>query len=90
MLLVPCPHCGPRNSSDMTYVGESSARPDSTDPSVTEWREYLYFRDNAAGWVTETWYCQAGCRRYVRLERNTVSNEFRSSPSMAKKPERMA
>ncbi|MYK77384.1 MAG: sarcosine oxidase subunit delta, partial [Acidimicrobiaceae bacterium] len=28
MLLVPCPNCGPRNSADLRYGGESHARPD--------------------------------------------------------------
>ncbi len=90
MLLVPCPHCGPRNASEMTYVGEARTRPDTDDPSVTEWRDYLYMRDNTAGWTKETWYCRAGCRRYFQAERNTLSNEFRSSPVIAHKPERPA
>lgn len=83
MLLVPCPNCGPRNSADLRYLGESPARPDVTataGPTPDEWRTYLYLRDNPADWLWEMWYCRSGCRRYFTLERHTVTNEFRQSP----------
>ena len=85
MLLVPCPHCGPRNSADMRYAGESHPRPDPSTASPAEWRSYLYLEDNVAGWQRETWYCRAGCRRYFVLERNTVTNEFRDPPLPGRK-----
>lgn len=80
MLLVPCPHCGPRNSADLRYEGEAIARPDPNATSPEEWRGYLYLRDNPAGWIRETWYCRSGCRRFFVLERNLASNEFREPP----------
>ena len=80
MLLVPCPHCGPRNMSDLRLVGESVARPDPHTTTPEEWGEYLYLRDNVADWQFETWYCRAGCRRFFKLERNTATNEFRDPP----------
>lgn len=80
MLLVPCPNCGPRNSADLRYGGESHARPDPATASPLEWRDYLYLRHNPAGWLRETWYCRAGCRRWFALERNTATNEFRDPP----------
>ena len=85
MLLVPCPHCGPRNSADMRYVGEAHPRPDPNTASATEWRHYLYLRDNPAGWLRETWYCRSGCRRYFVLERDTTTNEFREAPIPGRK-----
>ncbi len=30
-----------------------------------------------ADWITETWYCRGGCRRYFTIERNTATNEIR-------------
>ena len=80
MLLVPCPHCGPRNQSDLRLVGEATARPNPTTTTREEWGDYLYLRDNPAGWQTETWYCRTGCRKFFKLERNTATNEFRSPP----------
>ena len=80
MLLVPCPNCGPRNSTDLRYGGESHARPDPNTASPSEWRAYLYLRDNPAGWLRENWYCASGCRRWFSVERNTATNEFRHPP----------
>lgn len=80
MLLVPCPHCGPRNQSDLRLLGEAVPRPDPNTTTRAEWGEYLYLRENPASWVTETWYCRAGCRRYFTLERHQATNEFRNPP----------
>jgi heterotetrameric sarcosine oxidase delta subunit len=80
MLLVPCPHCGPRNAADLRYVGEARTRPDPATATPAEWRAYLYIEKNPAGWLRENWYCRFGCRRYFTVERNTETNEFRNPP----------
>ena len=85
MLLVPCPNCGPRNSTDLRYVGESRSRPDPNSATAKEWRSYLYERGNPAGRLRETWYCGSGCRRYFLLERDTVTNEFTDAPTPGNK-----
>ncbi len=90
MLLVPCPHCGPRNSADMRYVGESVSRPDPESATPEQWRRYLYTRSNPAGWLRETWYCRLGCRRYFTVERHTASNQFRAPVVPGHKPEAKA
>ena len=78
MILLPCPHCGPRNASEFRYVGESPHRPDVATSGPDEWRAYLYLKRNPAGWTTETWLHRAGCRRFLVVERHTVTNEVRS------------
>lgn len=78
MILVPCPHCGPRNASEFRWVGDAKSRPDPNRATPEEWRAYLYLHVNPAGWMRETWFHRAGCRRYVTLERHTVSNAFRA------------
>ncbi len=80
MMLVPCPHCGPRNASDLRYLGENPARPDASTTTPEAWRDYLYLRHNPADWLVETWYCRSGCRQYFSLERHLTTNEFRPSP----------
>ncbi|MEM7339490.1 MAG: sarcosine oxidase subunit delta [Actinomycetota bacterium] len=87
MLLVPCPNCGPRNASDLRYVGETPARPDPRSTTSDAWRDYLYIRDNSAGWRTEQWYCRVGCRRFFTVERNTSTNDVRPSPLPRLAPE---
>lgn len=81
MLLVPCPNCGPRNSADLRWVAVAHERPDPSAAGRTEWRDHLYMEPNPAGWVRETWYCRLGCRRYITLERHTVTNRFRPATS---------
>lgn len=78
MILISCPHCGPRNVSEFHYVGEKIARPDPNSGTPQQWRAYLYERKNPAGWVRESWYHRSGCGRYLKIERNTISNEVRS------------
>jgi sarcosine oxidase, subunit delta len=79
MILVPCPYCGPRNASEFRWGGEIKPRPDPNNTTKEQWRDYLYFRRNAAGWIRETWCHQAGCGRYFRSERDTVTNEIRAT-----------
>ena len=79
MILLPCPHCGLRNSVEFHYLGEQKRRPDPDGTTAKEWRTYLYGHSNPAGWVTESWFHRAGCRRYLTVERHTVSNEVRAS-----------
>ena len=79
MILLPCPHCGPRNASEFRYVGELSTRPDPDATGVEGWRTFLYVRANPAGWTTETWFHRAGCRQHLVVERHTVTNEVRAS-----------
>lgn len=76
MILLPCPWCGPRGASEFAHLGEVVARPDPQTATAKEWRDYLYFRDNPRGWVRESWYHRAGCRRYVTVWRDTASNAF--------------
>jgi len=77
MLLIVCPHCGPRNSDEFTFRGEVVRRP-NVDASPIDWRSYLYDKANVSGWQDETWFHVAGCRRFLRVERHTISNEIRS------------
>jgi len=79
MILLPCPWCGPRDASEFGHVGESSPRPDPAAASPAQWRSYLYLRANTCGWVAETWYHRLGCRRFIKVERHTETNETRES-----------
>lgn len=78
MILLPCPHCGPRNVSEFRSFGEETARPDPNGTTPEEWRAYLYLKRNPAGWTTETWCHVTGCRAFFTAERHTVTNEVRS------------
>jgi len=79
MILIPCIHCGLRNASEFVHVDEVQRAPDPNAASPDEWRRYLYMRTNGAGWMSEWWYHQSGCRRYFVVERDTRTNEIRSA-----------
>ena len=78
MLLIPCPHCGPRPETEFRYGGEAHiARP--ADPDALpdpEWADYLFMRTNAKGPHAERWMHAAGCRRWFNILRHTVSHQI--------------
>ena len=70
---IPCPQCGPRAYTEFTFGGE--LRPiDARDHAEDFARVYL--RENAPGPQAERWFHAYGCRRWLTLERDTVSNRM--------------
>ena len=76
MLIITCPHCGPRNDNEFSYQGELSVRP-GVDVDPVTWRKYLYTKRNVSGWQEERWFHVSGCRRFLDVERHTLTNEIR-------------
>jgi heterotetrameric sarcosine oxidase delta subunit len=76
--LLPCPNCGQRSSYEFDFGGEYHSRP-SADASEEHWSRYLYFRTNSEGVQTEWWYHRQGCKEWFLAERNTSTNEVRTS-----------
>ena len=77
MLLITCPHCGPRDETEFTYGGEAGvaypADPDAL--SDREWAEYLFVRANHRGPLAERWCHSSGCRRWFDVVRDTVTQD---------------
>lgn len=75
MLLIPCPWCGFREESEFAYGGEADIPrpPDPTALSDAAWGAYLFMRKNPSGLHWELWLHAAGCRRWFRVERDTVT-----------------
>jgi heterotetrameric sarcosine oxidase delta subunit len=72
-LKIPCPNCGLRDYTEFTFGGE--LRPvDASDPSEDFGRVTL--RENRAGLQDERWYHLYGCRRWLTLRRDTVTNRI--------------
>ena len=72
-LLVACPSCGERPFSEYAFGGELRDV-SSPDPAADFARVYL--RNNAAGVQEERWFHLLGCRRWVTLTRDTITNRF--------------
>ena len=78
MLIINCPHCGPREESEFACGGEAHiARPLAEHRiSDAEFADYLFLRENPKGLFLERWRHSAGCRRWFNIARDTVSHEI--------------
>ncbi|CAM4027279.1 sarcosine oxidase subunit delta [Helcobacillus massiliensis] len=87
MLLIDCPHCGPRDEIEFSYGGEAHVvYPE--DPSVlndAEWGRYLFYRENPKGDFAERWIHSGGCRKWFNAIRNTATYEFKGTYAMGEK-----
>ncbi len=81
MMLIPCPYCGPRNVTEFNYGGDADVvRPaDPQAVSDAQWVRYLYLRENPRGAHDELWQHTAGCRRWIRVRRDTLTHEVFAS-----------
>ncbi len=88
MLLINCPHCGPRDETEFHVGGEAHiARPKKPeDLTDAQWADYLFMRKNTKGWFAERWVHAAGCRRWFNVERHTVTHEIRRIYPMGDAP----
>ena len=81
MLLVPCPHCGPRPEIEFRCGGQAHlvrpADPEAVDDSA--WAEFLFYRANNKGVLAERWNHAPGCQRWFNVLRDTVSDKILTS-----------
>ncbi|MEM7568078.1 MAG: sarcosine oxidase subunit delta [Pseudomonadota bacterium] len=68
---IPCPHCGPRDSAEFTYVGDATKTRPQPDAPQADWCDYVYARENPMGAHLEHWQHTAGCRMVLTVERDT-------------------
>ena len=78
MLLIPCPWCGPREETEFRYGAQADVAYPAEPESLTdeEWSAYLFVRANPEGELRERWFHTAGCRRWLTVTRDTVTNEI--------------
>ncbi len=81
MLVIRCPHCGPRPHVEFTHGGAASIiRPSGpAADSIEAWIDYVYLRDNVKGPQREYWQHVLGCRAWIVVERDTLSHAIRVS-----------
>ncbi len=71
MLLIDCPHCGPRSEHEFMGMGEAAERP--AEPAALDdaaWGRYLYHRRNPDAPVLEHWWHVHGCRGWLQVQRD--------------------
>ena len=72
--LITCPHCGSRPKEEFSIRGEVRSRPDAA-AGFESWYRYIYVRDNPKGRQKEYWHHVLGCRRWLVVERDTLTHE---------------
>lgn len=80
MLLIKCPWCGERAQTEFTYGGDANIeRPDPDAVTKEQWLDHIYLRDNPRGPHSEWWHHSAGCRRWLKVKRNTWTHDVLDS-----------
>ena len=70
---IDCPHCGTRPIGEFNY-GEIPVVPDSiTDPDARD-VDRAFMLANPEGETTEAWFHVYGCRRWVKIKRDTKTD----------------
>jgi heterotetrameric sarcosine oxidase delta subunit len=72
-LRISCPNCGSRPYTEFWFGGEAVARGDPGDGPQEDYVR-VWLKQNTAGRQLERWFHYAGCRRWMTLERDTLTN----------------
>jgi heterotetrameric sarcosine oxidase delta subunit len=71
---IPCPYCGPRDSSEFSYLGDATVERPALDASDVAMHDYVYLRTNPAGAHRELWYHLSGCHGWIVVTRDTLTH----------------
>ena len=72
MMLIPCPHCGPRAQDEFVYERTMDSLV-PLDAAPEEAMERLFTRTNPRGMDEELWRHTFGCRAWLVMRRHRVS-----------------
>jgi methylglutamate dehydrogenase subunit B len=72
-LKIDCPHCGLRPYTEFTFDGELR---DLDSPDAGSDFERVYLPTNGSGPQRERWFHAFGCRRWLTLTRDTLTNRI--------------
>jgi sarcosine oxidase subunit delta len=76
MLLISCPHCGPRDEIEFRYRGDATLHRPAADAGADAFAAFVFDRANPAGWHVEWWHHAHGCRRVLKVLRHTLTHEI--------------
>jgi heterotetrameric sarcosine oxidase delta subunit len=79
MIVIPCPHCGPRNHDEFSYAGAAIGAPPAVNAPLADWNAWIYSRNNPRGPHRELWRHAFGCGAYLVVERDTRTHEVLSA-----------
>ena len=74
-ILIPCPNCGERPIQEFVY-GEMPVVPEHiTEPDAWD-LDRAFMLNNIEGIQTEAWFHSTGCRRWLKLQRDTRTDRL--------------
>ncbi|MBB2796603.1 UNVERIFIED_ORG: sarcosine oxidase subunit delta [Rhizobium pisi] len=73
--LISCPHCGVRPKEEFSIRGDANLVRPAPEACQDAWYDYVYLRDNPKGRHSEYWHHSSGCRRWLIVERDTVTHK---------------
>ncbi|MGO7987933.1 sarcosine oxidase subunit delta [Rhizobium leguminosarum] len=76
--LISCPHCGARPKEEFSIRGDAGLARPAPDAGAETWFDYVYLRENPRGRHSEYWHHSSGCRRWLIVERDTVTHVVHS------------
>ena len=77
MLLIDCPHCGPRGQNEFTYERTLDAIV-PLDMLPEQAMQVLFERANRRGLDDELWRHSFGCRQFITLRRHRVTHAIKA------------
>jgi heterotetrameric sarcosine oxidase delta subunit len=75
MMQIICPHCGPRAQAEFVYERTVDSVV-TLDAAPEEAMKTLFARSNPRGVDDEIWRHTFGCRAWMVITRNRVTNEI--------------
>ena len=80
LMFVPCPYCGARDHSEFRYGGDASkTRPALGETNIKIWHDHVFVFDNPRGPHKEYWQHVLGCRQWILVERDTLTQAIAGS-----------
>lgn len=76
MLVVACPHCGPRPVEEFRYGGELPQPPAHIAGTAERDFDQAWMFTNAEGVQAERWFHDGGCHRWHTAWRDTAIDRF--------------
>ena len=77
MLRIHCPYCGERDHEEFSYFGDATKSYPALDAQFhDDWVEAVFMRNNPKGVHTEFWQHTLACRRWLVVQRHTVTHDI--------------
>ncbi|MEZ5843740.1 MAG: sarcosine oxidase subunit delta [Hyphomicrobiaceae bacterium] len=86
-MLIPCPACGPRETTEFVYMGDASVSRPALDAPAEMWAAAVYDRTNPLGRHQELWHHTYGCRCILRVTRDTGTHAIAGVALVGMDPE---